>query len=146
MAKRFTVEGVLVEENDFYKVIKADRDGKFYIFSKNLKKYPEDFKDSHYTADNYKIIGPAILQDDRGYKNYWNLINWQPFGQGRNMCYVMKIDSWKTKIVDGKEQTIVKYFDEKGYKYIRYVDEDGNLYKKQKKQVKQLQNSDDLSV
>ncbi len=146
MAKKFTVEGEVVEQNEFYKVIKSDKNGKFYIFSKYSKKYPEEFKDTYYTADNYKIVGSAVLQEHQGSRNYWNLIKWQPFGQGRSLCYVMEIDSWKTKVIDGKEQTIVKYFDEKGYKYIRYIDEEGNLYKKQKKQAKQLQNNDDLTV
>ena len=131
MAKKLKVEGKIVEETEFYKVIKSRENGKFYIFCK--------FNDGYYTADNYKIIGSAVLQDEKGSKQYWNTVNWQPFGQGRSLCYVMEIDSWKTKVVDGVEQTAIKYFDEKGYKYIRYVDEQGNLYKSKKKQTKELQ-------
>lgn len=130
MAKKFKVEGEIVEENEFYKVIKSDENGKFYIFSK--------YDDTFWTCDKYKIIGTAVLQANYDYKNYCNMLNMQPYGQGRSLAYVIGIDSWKTKVVDGKEQTVVTYYDEKGYKYIRYVDEEGNLYKKQKK-IKQEQ-------
>lgn len=146
MAKKFTVEGEVVEENDFYKVIKSDENGKFYIFSKNSKEYSDEFNDSCYIADKYEIIGSAVLEDNNGNKYYSNYINRQAYGQGRCLVNRFEIDAWKTKVIDGVEQTVVKYFDEKGYKYIRYVDEQGNLYKKQKKQAKQLQTNDDLTI
>ena len=136
MAKKIKIEGEIVEQNEFYKVIKESSTGKFYIFSK--------YDDTMYTASEYKIIGTAVLENNNGEKFYSNFVNSQAFGQGRCLSNRMEIDSWKTKVVEGKEQTVVKYFDEKGYKYIRYVDEQGNLYKK--KSQKQLQEIEIVSL
>ena len=131
MAKKLKVEGKIVEETEFYKVTKSDENGKFYIFGK--------VDDALYVACEYKIVGSAVLENNYGQKFYSNFVNPQAFGQGRCLTHRFEIDSWKTKVVDGVEQTAIKYFDEKGYKYIRYVDEQGNLYKSKKKQTKELQ-------
>lgn len=138
MAKKFTVDGEVVEQNEFYKVIKDKDNSKFYIFSK--------YDDTMYIAREYKIVGAAVLENNYGQKFYSNFVSPQAFGQGRCLSHRWEIDSWKTKVVDGKEQTVVKYFDEKGYKYIRYIDEQGNLYKKQKKEAKQLQDVEIVSL
>ena len=128
MSKKIKVEGNLVEETAFYRVIKSNENGKFYIFSK--------YDDTMYIARQYKIIGAAVLENNYGQKYYSNFINPQAFGQGRCLAHRWEIDSWETKVVNGKEQTMVKYLDEKGFKYIRCIDQEGNLYKKNKQAKK----------
>ena len=132
MPKKYTVKGTVIEENNYFKVIKPEEETnkKFYIFSK--------YDDTCWVCDKYKIVGSAVLQINGESKLYWNFINWQPHGQGRCLCYVIEIDGWKTKVVDDKEQTVVVYHDEKGFKFVRHLDEEGNLFKK-KKEIKQTQ-------
>ena len=138
MPKNFTVEGKIIEETLYYKVIKPndENDDKVYVFSK--------YDDTYWTCDKYKLVGPAVLQINGEHKLYWNMINYQPHGQGRSKCYVMEIDSWETKVIDGTERTFVIYHDEKGYKFVRFVDEDGNLYKR-KRDLKN-ENEDGVSI
>ena len=138
MAKKIKIEGEVVEQTKNYKVIKEAATGEYVILSK--------FDDSMYRADAYKIIGYAVLQDENGSKHYWNLKNWQLHGQGKHKCYVIVIDSWETTNVDGKEETKIKFVNERGNKFVRFIDEEGNLYKKQKEQIKVTESEDVASL
>lgn len=126
MAKKLVIKGTKIEENQYYKVIKPEDDkNKVYVVSK--------YDDTIYECDSYKIIGAAVLQELQGSKFYSNYVNIQKYGQGKVTCNRMEIDSWTTK----NNQTAIKYFNEKGFKFVRFIDEEGNLYKKQPKKAKE---------
>lgn len=135
MAKKIKFEGELVEQTKHYKVLKR-KDGEFCILSR--------YDDTVYHADNYKLIGYAVLKEYNGSKQYWNMKNWQLHGQGKSTCYAMLIDSWETETVDGKEETSIKYHNERGNKFVRFIDEEGNLYKKNK--AKKVEQEEALSL
>ena len=123
--KKFTVDGEVVEENQYYKVVKPESKN-YYIFSK--------YDDTYWTCVDYKIVGAGLLRTlDNGDKLYSNHINMQTFGQGRTLFHTLEINKWKELNIDGKIVTVLEYFDEKGYKFIRCLDEKGSFYKPTKK-------------
>lgn len=144
MPKKIKIEGTVLEDYDYYTVIKpADaKDSLVTILVKEVKdpKTKEILvEEGHWPkVKNYKIIGSAALLEFDSYKSYQNELNWQLIGRGAHRCYSIEIDDWKTKKIKGKEETRVVYHDDYGRKYVRYIDEEGNFYKKQK-QTKQVQ-------
>ena len=114
-----------VEENEFF-IVKENDDKSFTIYHKGY--------DTVIECSKYVIKGASAI-----YKNFNNEVylynedNMQKFGQGNSSANMIELTGWTYKIIDGNKELVVKYLDEKGYKFIRLVDEQGNLYKRNSK-------------
>ena len=111
-----------VEENKYY-IVEKRENGKFLLHKKR--------GGTIIYCDEYLLINSTVLFRENGTALFHNEDHWQKYGQGHSLAYRFEIDSWKVK----GDEVVIKYYDEKGYKFIRYVDKDGNLYKKTKKVV-----------
>lgn len=120
MAKTLKSIKNVIEENKFYIVEKLE-DGSFAIYRKQ--------KGTVIYCEEYALRASTVVYKSNGVSYLHNEDVPQKHGQGNTPAVRFEIDSWRLKGQD----LIVKYFDEKNYKFIRHVDENGNLYKKTRK-------------
>lgn len=146
----------IVEENKHYVVMSGNNSqmksqNKYIVISKK-DKGEEIFMET----DEYKIIGSTVIYRDRQTEGLliFNQEKGIVFGIGNRKTTIFDIDSYATAIVDGKEQTIIKYKEElypnlgdlKTYKLVRLIDDEGNLYKKPKNAKVKICKDESLSV
>ena len=126
--------GELVEETEYFKVLKNAEDECFYVFCK--------YNDIVYTCNRYSLAGPAILVDEAGSKRYTNYLNMQKLG---NISFEnAELESWAEKEIDGNKKIRMVYLHTDGRRFVRGVDAEGNLYKVPRKNRKAKE--EDLTI
>lgn len=109
------------------------------------------------STDEYRIIGSTLIfrSDVSGELMLQNEKQLQKYGVARSLAERFTIDSYATAIVNGKEQTIIRYTEEiwpnngdksKKYKFVRLIDDEGNLYIKPKGVRIQIVKNEELTV
>ena len=135
--KKFKPEDI-VEENDYYLVVYGDNsqfklDNKYIVICKKDKG-----DESYFPTNEYKIINKTLIHKT----NVGNDYDYITYGIENVRARIFEIDSYTTALVDGKEQTLIRYTEEiyprmedvcKKYNMVRIVSaEDGQLFKKPK--------------